>query len=149
MKNTIVVDLDGTLCDCSHRVHLAQAKQWEEFHKGIPEDKVYEDVHQIMSALLGYYDIILLTSRDEKTRQATMDWFEANKILDFVDELLMRPEGNHESDHILKPRLLMEYFGSLERAKEKVLFILEDRDKVVQIWRDLGFRCWQVQAGAY
>ena len=27
-NGVVVVDLDGTLCDCSHRVHLAQNKQW-------------------------------------------------------------------------------------------------------------------------
>ena len=32
---------------------------------------------------------------------------------------------------------------------EEVLVILEDRDRVVEEWRNLGFNCWQVRAGGY
>jgi FMN phosphatase YigB (HAD superfamily) len=147
-KDTIVIDLDGTLCDCSPRIHLAQAKQWDEFHAGMGEDKIREDVALLMDRFSGYM-IIILTGRDEAYRKPTEDWLRESGVGWTVDALLMRPDGNREQDHVLKPRLLAEHFGSLDRARKAVLMILEDRDRVVQEWRDLGFTCWQVQAGAY
>src|ERR1044071_9234046 len=60
-KKFIVVDLDGTVCDCAHRVHLAQAKQWDEFHAGIPHDKPHPDAVEFLSAMAAHYDVLLCT----------------------------------------------------------------------------------------
>lgn len=150
-KNWIVMDLDGTLCDCSHRVHWAQAKQWDEFNAGIPEDKVNEDAAEFARAISDNlnYDIILCTGRDEKHRQATEKWLHDHGLSHLFTQLLMRPEGTRDSDHEVKVKLIDEFFGTREAALDAVLLVLDDRDKVVEAFRDAGFRCWQVQAGSY
>lgn len=147
----IVMDLDGTLCDCSHRVHWAQAKQWEEFHAGIPEDKPNADAVLFLNAIemLGTHSLIIVTGRDERQSNATWAWLRAQGLDRHFDNALFRPEGNHAPDHELKLHLVSEFFGSRENALNEVALILEDRDKVVEAWRDAGFRCWQVQAGSY
>jgi hypothetical protein len=61
----------------------------------------------------------------------------------------MRPEGNRESDYLVKLQLVDEFFGNRETALNSVLLVLDDRDKVVEAFRDAGFRCWQVQSGSY
>jgi hypothetical protein len=150
VQKFLVIDLDGTLCDCSHRVHWAQAKQWEEFDAGIPEDQVNETVRWLcLQALECDTGVILCTGRDERNRAATLKWLHANGCAEFSDTLLMRPKDDWSPDDQLKPNLLFEHFGSQERALEQVLCILDDRDKVVEAWRNLGFKCWQVQAGSY
>jgi len=148
MKKWIVVDLDGTLCDCSHRVHLAQAKQWEEFHAGIPNDKPHYVVVDFLAMAVDY-KILLCTGRDEKYRNATMKWLKDNDLLSIFDELIMRPNGNFERDHVLKLKIVDEFFRSRDAAVDSVFLILDDRDQVVQAYRDAGFKCWQVNAGEY
>lgn len=150
MKDWIIVDLDGTLCDCSHRVHLAQAKQWNEFHAGIPSDSPVKPVLEFCRTMSeAGYEILLCTGRDERHRDATLRWIGAAGAAPFVQFLLMRPDKDRSSDHELKPRLVYEFFGSKEEALEKTLMVLDDRDRVVEAWRDEGFTCWQVQAGSY
>src|SRR5687768_3810014 len=125
MTKWIVVDLDGTLCDCSHRVHLAQAKQWDEFHKGIAEDKVREDVAFFLDEIAGDsgVSILLCTGRNEQYRKQTWEWLK-NSNACWFDDLIMRPNNNHESDDVLKVRMVDEFFGGRAKALEQVAFVL-------------------------
>jgi FMN phosphatase YigB (HAD superfamily) len=148
-RSWIVVDLDGTLCDCSHRVHWAQAKQWDEFHAGIPDDKPHEDVAALLEVLGEGRSVLLCTGRNERHRSATEKWLRKFSLDQFISELIMRQDDQKGPDHELKLSMTYEFFGSEEKALESVLFVLDDRDRVVQAWRDAGFRCWQVAAGSY
>lgn len=150
MKNWIVMDLDGTLCDCSHRVHLAQAKEWDEFNAGIAGDVPHAEAVAFLRAVnFDDYHVLLCTGRDEKHRLATMRWLFVQNIIMLFDELIMRPSGNRETDDALKVRMVDDFFEGREKALESVLLVLDDRDRVVLAFRDAGFRCWQVSAGDY
>lgn len=144
--NVVVVDLDGTLCNSGHRDHLAQAGNWDEFHGQLIHDEPWNDV-KLMVELLGSlesYIVIGLTGRNERFRNATYDWLNDHDIV--LDALLMRPNDDYRPDHELKPQMLAE---QLDNAQERVWFILEDREKVVEAWRNLGFACWQIRPGGY
>jgi len=162
-KVYVIVDLDGTLCNSAHRDHLAVAKEWDEFHSLLHADIPHHDVALLLSYLNKQLwpfmdlEVVALTGRNEKYRLMTEQWMLANDVS--VDHLLMRPDHDWRSDHELKPQLLFEFVGNQsadapvesvhELAKSQVWFILEDRDKVVEAWRNLGFRCWQTQPGGY
>jgi hypothetical protein len=94
------------------------------------------------------YTIIACTGRSEAQRKPTEAWLRERGI-DHFETILMRPNGDNTPDHQLKLRLVDEHFGSREAALEAVDFILDDRDRVVEAFRDAGFTCWQVQAGSY
>lgn len=145
----IIVDLDGTLCDCSHRVHWAQAKEWDSFHSGIMEDEMNEDVFTAIKCLSNCCNILVCTGRDERQILVTQRWMNQKGVSQFIDQMIFRPEGDFTPDHELKPRMVAEFFGGEEAAKEAVLFVLDDRDKVVEAWRNSGYKCWQVQVGSY
>lgn len=140
-KDTIIVDLDGTLADCNHRIHLAQAKEWDQFNGLCSKDPVHQDVAEAIWALGHYYHIILLTGRSEKWRHMTIEWLIDNE-LQFFDELRMRPEGDWRSDFDVKLSLI-------EDVKDRILFALDDRDKVVEAFRNAGIPCWQTRNGTY
>jgi FMN phosphatase YigB (HAD superfamily) len=147
-RDVIIVDLDGTLCNSSHRDHLAQQKLWDEFNASASADEPWEDVAVVIKAMqLQGFKIYGLTGRSHKWHTLTVGWLIRNGV--HLDALMMRPEDDYTSDHDLKPKMLAAMFGDIENAKGRVLFILEDRDKVVEAWRNLGFRCWQVQPGGY
>jgi phosphoserine phosphatase len=148
-RNWIVVDLDGTLANSSHRDHFAQSGDWDAFHGALGYDTPSPDVASVVNALHEQdYDILIVTGRPETYRRATMDWFAAHHLPVGTD-LLMRPAEDWRSDTEVKVDLLAGFFGGLDEAHKNVLTILEDRDKMVERWRSAGFRCWQVQPGGY
>ena len=154
MKKWIVCDLDGTLANISHRVHLAQERQWDEFHDLLEYDKLHNEVADVIDTLVaadieGYapFNIMILTGRPARYRERTERWLARNFI--FPEALVMRPEGNFDSDAMVKPSMLADHFGGYQQALKAVQLVLEDRDKVVEAFRNLGYFCWQVRNGNY
>lgn len=148
-KDVIVVDLDGTLCDCTHRQEYARAKQWDQFHSHLTMDKPHEEVANLIKELSANKIILALTGRNEAFRKLTIDWFREHKLNDNVDRLVMRPDEDWRPDHELKIALLEKTIGSRDAVLERVAFVLEDRDKVVEAYRSYGLPCWQVRPGGY
>lgn len=146
----VVVDLDGTLCNSAHREHLARAGQWEEFHSLLGDDEPWPDVQQLINMLVNdpfAGDVIGLTGRNERYRMMSVKWLAKHRI--YLDDLLMRPDKSYQSDHELKPAMLNAYLEKNGKTHADVWFILEDRDKVVEAWRNLGHNCWQTRPGGY
>ena len=147
---TIVIDLDGTLNNCVHRQHHATNGEWDEFHSTLNEDAPYNDVMWFVK--LMYEDgieVIAVTGRNEAYRNQTCEWLSKHKLFGCVDTILMRPENDYTPDHHLKPILLENYIGSKGVVLAEVMVVLDDRDKVVEAWRNYGLPCWQVRPGGY
>lgn len=140
----IVCDLDGTLSNISKRFHLAQEGRWDEFHSLSHQDEVNRDVARILQR---NHDFIILTGRPKKYLNKTHEWLGTNGLFPYA--IIMRPDGDMRSDARLKPELLAQWYGGMEQALRCVDFILEDRDNVVEAFRNLGFHCWQVRQGTY
>jgi hypothetical protein len=158
----IVCDLDGTLSDCRHREHLVP--DWEAFHAKMGEDKPHKHVLWILEQLLFAPEpldtvplVLFLTGRPEVYRQPTVDWLQDKCGLAQHDDyaLWMRPTGQFGSDVDVKVHLLEEFLkfelilNTLGEVTKEEILILEDREKVVTKWRDLGYECWQVREGAW
>ena len=147
----VVVDLDGTLCDSGHREHLARAKQWDEFHSLLCDDEPHEDVLKLLRTLAsGDAEsplIVGLTGRNDRYRPSTLHWLMKHNVP--LDDLLMRPDTNFKPDHEMKPEILDQWLSENGHTHSDVWFILEDRDKVVEAWRNLGHNCWQCRPGGY
>jgi phosphoglycolate phosphatase-like HAD superfamily hydrolase len=154
----IVCDLDGTLCDVKHRQHLAQAGQWEEFHRLLEKD---EPRAMVLAFLQMVTDlsvsgmpgpaIIFLTGRPGNYRGETVKWLTEKCGLaedDDYRELLMRPVGDFSSDTVFKEQALKDYLET-NVIDQRTVLILDDREKVVAHLRDLDYDVWQVQEGAF
>jgi hypothetical protein len=150
-KNFIICDLDGTLSLSSHRAHLAQQGLWDAFHEAGKDDELNEAVAWFLdnASRFGNAIVIVLTGRNEHYRGMTDDWFARHRLMNVIDHLIMRPDNDYSHDIDLKPEMLFNHFGDREIARKSVGVILEDRDKMVERWRDLGFDCWQVAVGTY
>jgi len=144
----IVVDLDGTLCNSAHREHLARAGDWDAFHGALLDDEPWPDVKKLLESLFNDFIMVALTGRNQKYQMMTLKWLQRNECVLF-DELLMRPDDCYLSDTEIKPQLLDEFLERNGKSHSDVLFILEDRDKMVETWRNLGHTCYQVRAGGY
>jgi acid phosphatase class B len=143
---TIICDLDGTLCDASHRDHLAKAKKWDEFNAASVNDPAHQDVVDFLKAMMAQGNpIAFVTGRSYGYRVITQEWIE--DVLGIPAEeqdIYMRNERDFRSDVVIKKEIYETYLSERE-----ILLALDDRDQVVAMWRSLGFRCWQVQPGAY
>lgn len=150
-KNCIICDLDGTLSNSNHRAHLAQQGLWDDFHAAGKDDAVNEAVAWLLdnSSRFGNAIVVVLTGRNERYRNMTCDWFFRHRLSKVIDQLIMRPDIDYTQDIDLKPRMLFEFFLGHDTALQRVIMILEDRDKMVARWRDLGFDCWQTAVGTY
>lgn len=144
LPHVVICDLDGTLGDIQHRAIHAVNKDWPRFNGLLGEDPVIHATAELLRAYMARgYIVVLCTGRSEEYRDATIEWLNRNEIQ--WHRLLMRPRGNFESDTLIKPGLVVEAGYTVDR----VLMILEDRWKMVETWRSMGYTCWQVAPSTY
>lgn len=151
MKDHVIVDLDGTLCDCNHRSHLAQQGLWDDFNALCGEDEAHDDVACLLDQLhiAGGFKLIACTGRDDRFRPQTMSWLQRHAFDKMFETLLMRPSGNFSPDWQVKVEMLEAHFGSKNAVLDNVIFALDDRDKVVDGLRNYGIPVMQVRPGGY
>ncbi|MGW2788749.1 phosphatase domain-containing protein [Streptomyces sp. NPDC001251] len=102
----------------------------------------------VRDALIGFRQahgdtIVLLSGRGEEYRPQTRAWLAAHGVP--YDELWMRPAGDGRRDDVVKAEL----FDAHVRHRFHVRVSLDDRDRVVAVWRRLGLPTWQVNYGAF
>jgi len=141
-----ICDIDGTIANTEHRIHYITNghKDWKAWHanshKDEPINEVVELLHLAHNAGIA---IVLCTARDEMCRQDTVEWLTYFSIP--YDELYMRKLGDRRDDDIVKFELLEQIY---EAGYEPTL-VLDDRDRVVKMWRAAGLRCLQVAPGDF
>jgi hypothetical protein len=151
MKNTIIVDIDGTIAKVGDRLKYLQQekKDWDAFYEHCDEDTVIYPIAKLVDHLSVDYEIVYCTGRRESVREKTIQWID--KHLDFAGSfagelnLLMRKDKDWRHDTEVKPELLAKN----GYTPDNVWFILEDRDSMVAKWRELGFTCLQVNDGKF
>jgi len=135
LKQCIIVDIDGTLAKMNDRSPYDWGK--------VGEDSVHKHIKGIVDMYYEDFDIIIMTGRDGCCENETREWLSQNGI--GYTALHIRPEGNNESDVIIKERMYREHI----EGKYNVEFVLDDRDCVVEMWRNLGLKCLQVNYGDF
>lgn len=150
MKPAIICDLDGTLCNISHRLHFINndlrsvKKDWNSFYYNMPNDTVNIWCLTIIDALLTKgIDILYVTGRPDEYKSITVDWLRRNNCP--INGIYMRPFGDNRPDSIVKK----EIYETEIKNKYNVLFVIEDRMSVTKMWRDIGLTCLQCAEGLY
>lgn len=142
----IICDIDGTLADCQHRRHYVEQhpKDWNMFFVGMADDKLVLPVAYILKLFhTTGFRIVLCTGRSEEYREATEIWLQVNHVS--YDYLLMRRAGDRRDDAIVKREML----DQIRRERFIPWLALDDRDRVVKMWRDNGVPCFQVAEGNF
>jgi len=143
MKN-IIIDLDGTLANIDHRLHYINCDKpdWDTFNKKVEEDKVNKWCKYLMSEFytsIEDYKIIIVSARHKSTEKLTKKWLRDNHISD-SELCLLRDDNDYAPDDELKQRWL-DSMGT--EFKKNILFVVDDRQKVVDMWRREGLVCLQ------
>jgi predicted kinase len=137
LPKVVIVDIDGTLATMKNR----SPYDWSRVGEDEPAKAVISAVH---AAAQFNRRIIIMSGRDESCRKITEDWLTKHLGVSW-HELHMRPEGDNRKDNIIK----YELFNKYVRGKYQVDYVLDDRDQVVKMWRELGLACFQVNYGAF
>lgn len=140
-QEALLCDLDGTLASMAEGGRSPY--DWMRVGEDTLNEPVADIVNKYWSGVDSGVKIILMSGRDSVCRGKTQDWLHLNGIR--YHELHMRREGDKRSDEIVKRELFDEHI----RGKYKVLFVLDDRTRVVRVWRDLGLICFQVADGNF
>ena len=145
----IIVDIDGTIADCTHRLHFIKEKprNFKKFMEGIPDD---DPINPMVSLLKIIVDsrtqtprLIYVTGRSEEYREQTIKWLNDQQL--WVRNLFMRKKGDYRPDFEVKRDLLKD-------IRDKGYFpvlAFEDRDRCVEMYRNHGLICCQPAKGDY
>jgi phosphoglycolate phosphatase-like HAD superfamily hydrolase len=142
----IVSDLDGTLADVQHRLHLILRDEpdWTAFFLACGDDAPIAPTITVLRTLHeAGFEVVLASGRGEVAREATVDWLARHDVP--WDRLLLRRSGDRRHDDEVKAEMVHEH--GLDPAD--TLVVLEDRASVVQVWRRLGFHVFQVADGDF
>lgn len=138
----VVVDLDGTLANVDHRVHLVrqESKQFSEFYALAKDDEVNEWCRILINSIHGHYrlPVWIVSARPKTLRDATKKWLDDNNVRHEKLFLLREDEKDNTPDQELKRQWLRDNGGP-----DRVLFVVDDRQRVVDMWRAEGVTCLQ------
>jgi predicted kinase len=132
--NIVVVDLDGTVADHTHRLgHIQkQPKDWDSFFKECTDDPPIKGIVELVKHLAEHdHDIIVVTGRSMVCCKETEEWLERHNIP--CDMLLMRQTHDKREDTVVKGEIADLL------PLHKVKYVLEDRPRIIKMWQAKGF----------
>ena len=147
MRGIVIADIDGTVAlmgkgDPSRRGPY----DWHRVGEDDPNTPIIELVRVLRTA---GHRIVFVSGRDEECRLVTQHWLlEHGAATGFGpgrDQLFMRESGDNRGDDVVK----------LEIYKRDIVpiglvdYVLDDRNKVVHMWRSIGLTVLQVQDGDF
>lgn len=144
----VIVDIDGTLADCTHRLHhiQKQPKDWDAFFAGCVDDAPIGPIVELVESLAkAGHRIIFCSGRSDRVRAETKEWLRVNFDYLYPQHLFMRKDGDHRPDNQVKKGLLAD----MRAAYLSPVMAIEDRAQVVKLWRDEGLICLQVAEGNF
>lgn len=140
----ILCDIDGTLAHMDERFKKFGPKgayQWDAVGSDTLDDTIAEILR--LYYITEHAKIILFSGRDSVCRPETEQWLK-DKMVPY-HQLFMRGQGDMRKDSIVK----REMFDAEIKNEYQVLFVLDDRDQVVEMWRQMGLKCLQVDYGNF
>lgn len=139
----VISDIDGTVAAMNSK------RGPFEWHKVGVDDPDYP-VIETLKAWKNYkleekheVEIIMVSGRDESCRKETEDWLNAAGIP--FSKLYMRPKDDYRKDSLIKE----EIYNNHIKDKYNIVLVLDDRQQVVDTWRTLGLKVFQVEPGEF
>jgi FMN phosphatase YigB (HAD superfamily) len=139
IKRTVVIDMDGTLADLSHRLHFVRQehKKFDDFHAAAAGDMPNAWCVELMKAMRNHgYLVYIVSARPKRLKNVTTIWLSDHEI-PYDKLILLRENDDHTKDQELKRDWVRGY------GAHKILFVVDDRQCVVDTWRAEGVTCLQ------
>ena len=145
-KQTIIFDVDGTIADVEHRRHFVNGNNdWDSFRKETVNDTPVQWVCDIAKRFIAQGDeVAFFSARNESERDIT-----EKQISEWIGDghkgVFLRPNDDFTPDDVFKSELADKFID----MGGKIDLIFDDRQKVVDMWRDKGFTVVQVADGDF
>lgn len=139
-------DIDGTVADITHRRKFVEGKpkNWPAFEKTMHLDSpVAEIINAVNILYAAEWTVYMVSGRGEQSREVTEKWLHDNGVK--YHQLRMRAKGDYRADNIVKQEILNGFRE--EGVNPTVVF--DDRNQVVEMWRENGIPCVQVAPGDF
>jgi len=104
-------------------------------------DRCYLVVAQWLDELSEDHQIIIVSGRHETCNEDTVKWLELYSIP--FDFLFMRRKDDNRSDTVVKQEILNIILDHI--PKEHIKFVLDDRPKVIRMWKENGLTVYPVR----
>lgn len=151
--NTVIFDLDGTVAEISRRRDKAMRPNgktdWDIMYN---PDNIDLDVpnEPVVTVLTMYWDngynVYIFSGRSNITEAATIEWLDKWEIP--YDKLVMRDSGSKKMHYMKDTELKRSWLG-VHVDKEDIEVIYDDRQQVVDMWREEGLTAFQVAKGDF
>jgi hypothetical protein len=137
-KPAWLVDIDGTM---TLGPHQRGPFEWDKVGNDQPNGPV---MRLVRALYYDGYEIVFVSGRSEECRGRTENWL-WQYFLHRKFEIFMRSAGDYRKDAIIK----QEIFDAHIRDNYWVQGVLDDRQQVVDMWREMGLTCLQVAPGDF
>ena len=131
MTQTILVDLDGTVCDTRHRQSMVRCENpdWEAYSLACMGDAPVSGVIELVRYMSALETIIILSGRHESARTQTLWWLDRNRVP--YDEVVLRPKGDVRPNVEYK----LEGVRRLRQQGHTIRLAIDDYPKVAEAFR--------------
>lgn len=148
----MLLDLEATLSNNSHRLHLLPNKLtppeklsevWDKYFKQLKFDTPYLTLIQQVKTLQNKYQlkIFILSAVPEKFRQVVHHWLITHDIS--YDKLLLRPDDDFRDNAIVKQTMLQQAVYPNYRP----IIAIDDMTNILDIYASAGIKTYRAKQG--
>lgn len=134
----VIFDIDGTL---AHKHPDRDVYDGSLAHLDTPDGPVVDYARRLLADT--DIEVIIMSGRGEEHRDVTEAW--VNTHVGLGVPVFMRAAGDSRRDSIVKRELLEKHV----LPNWHVTHVVDDRKQVVNMWRQSGIPCWQVDDGDF
>ena len=151
IKNTVIFDLDGTLALIDKRRALATKNGKMDWDVFFDRDNIKLDVPNTPVITMAQtlhsqgFTIVIFSGRSKVSYRTTRQWLIQNDVP--FDDLHMRPTS--DDWHYMKDSDLKQIWLDTVVDKDDVFAVFDDRQQVVDMWRQNGLTTFQVADGDF
>ena len=113
---------------------------WRLGKTGVGNANIIQVVKLLETAVMN---VVILPAREEWLRGTTAASLAKHGIQ--WAQMYMRKDGDFRQD----ARVKLEFLTNIRDEFEDIFLVLDDRDSVVEMWREQGLTCLQVQEGKH
>ncbi|MGW1990903.1 phosphatase domain-containing protein [Embleya sp. NPDC001921] len=129
-----VFDLDGTVADTRHRLHLVESppRDWAAFFAAAAHDAPLAEGVALARDSAEAHEVVYVTGRPERCRRDTVAWLDRHGLPS--GRLVMRADRDRRAARVAKPELLRK----LARGRT-VAMVVDDDAQVCDAYEAAGF----------
>lgn len=144
-----VFDVDGTLLDCTHRLHWIDRfpKQWDTFYSygEMMKDRPIKGMIQLAKDLQDAgHDVGIVSGRRQSTRLVTQLRLRQFGLIVPDSLTYMRRDGDRRPGHEVKRGLMKIAWTEAYEHGHEINVVFEDDPDCVRAYRDLGLTVAQL-----